>query len=55
LFLNPLSFNPSGASMTLFLGLIVQMGTSEKATAIYWRARRVLKDASEFVTSPDML
>ncbi|ESW25959.1 hypothetical protein PHAVU_003G080200 [Phaseolus vulgaris] len=32
-----------------------KMGTSEKATAIYWRARRVLKDASEFVTSPDML
>ncbi|RDX88189.1 U3 small nucleolar RNA-associated protein 6-like protein, partial [Mucuna pruriens] len=31
-----------------------KMGTSEKATAIYWRARRVLKDASEFVASPDM-
>ncbi|TKY53997.1 U3 small nucleolar RNA-associated protein 6-like [Spatholobus suberectus] len=29
-----------------------KMGTSEKATAIYWRARRILKDASEFVASP---
>lgn len=34
--------------------LETKMGTSETATAIYWRARRVLKDASEFVASPDM-
>ncbi|KAG4929206.1 hypothetical protein AAZX31_17G011900 [Glycine max] len=34
--------------------LEIKMGTSEKATAIYWRARKVLKDASEFVTAPDM-
>ncbi|KAL2339202.1 hypothetical protein Fmac_013648 [Flemingia macrophylla] len=31
-----------------------KMATSETATAICWRARRVLKDASEFVASPDM-
>ncbi|KAJ1405572.1 U3 small nucleolar RNA-associated protein 6 [Sesbania bispinosa] len=31
-----------------------KMGTSEKATAVYWRARRILKDASEFVASPDL-
>ncbi|KAK7396513.1 hypothetical protein VNO78_17574 [Psophocarpus tetragonolobus] len=31
-----------------------KMGTSEKATAIYWRARKLLKDAAEFVASPDM-
>ena len=49
-----LSFNFNDASMTLFLELLMQMGTSEKANAIYWRARKVLKDASEFVTAPDM-
>ncbi|KAK7386301.1 hypothetical protein VNO78_26441 [Psophocarpus tetragonolobus] len=31
-----------------------KMGTSEKATAIYWRARKVLQDAAEFVASPDI-
>lgn len=31
-----------------------KMGTSEKATAIYWRAKKILKDASEFIASPDM-
>ena len=49
-----LSFNLKDASMTLFLELLMQMGTSEKANAIYWRARKVLKDASEFVTATDM-
>ncbi|MED6144110.1 hypothetical protein PIB30_012467 [Stylosanthes scabra] len=31
-----------------------KMGTSEKATAIYWRARKILKDASEFIASTDL-
>ncbi|KAK7292424.1 hypothetical protein RIF29_08203 [Crotalaria pallida] len=31
-----------------------KMGTSEKATAVYWRARRTLKDATEFVASSDL-
>ncbi|XP_027329468.1 U3 small nucleolar RNA-associated protein 6 homolog [Abrus precatorius] len=30
-----------------------KMGTSDKATAVYWRARRILKDASEFAASTD--
>lgn len=37
-----------------FLGFILQMGTSEKATGVYWRAKRILKDASEFVASLDL-
>lgn len=50
-----LSFNSNDASHdSSFLGFIMQMGTSEKASAIYWRARKVLKDASEFIASPDM-
>ncbi|XP_057753057.1 uncharacterized protein LOC130970890 [Arachis stenosperma] len=31
-----------------------KMGTSEKATAIYWRARKILKDAGEFIASTDL-
>ncbi|GAU18402.1 hypothetical protein TSUD_202910 [Trifolium subterraneum] len=31
-----------------------KMGTSQTATAIYWRARKILKDASEFIASPDL-
>jgi U3 small nucleolar RNA-associated protein 6 len=31
----------------------MQMGTSQKAAAIYSRARKILKDASEFIASPD--
>lgn len=32
----------------------VKMGTSQQATAVYWRARKILKDASEFIASPDL-
>jgi len=32
----------------------MQMGTSQQATAVYWRARKILKDASEFIASPDL-
>ncbi|KAK7303514.1 hypothetical protein RJT34_14421 [Clitoria ternatea] len=31
-----------------------KMGISEKATAVYWRARKTLKDASEFAAPPDL-
>ncbi|XP_028759378.1 U3 small nucleolar RNA-associated protein 6 homolog [Neltuma alba] len=31
-----------------------KMGTSEKATAVVWRARRILKDAGVFIASPNL-
>ncbi|XP_065880160.1 uncharacterized protein [Euphorbia lathyris] len=33
----------------------VKLGTSETANAVYWRARKVLKDPAGFLTSPDIL
>lgn len=32
----------------------MQMGTSQKATAVYWSAMKTLKDASEFTASLDL-
>ncbi|XP_061345521.1 uncharacterized protein LOC133291297 [Gastrolobium bilobum] len=34
-----------------YYSMETKMGTSEKASAVYWRARRILKDASKFVAS----
>lgn len=34
--------------------LETKMGTSEKATAVYCRAKRTLEDATEFIASPDL-
>ncbi|XP_054776406.1 uncharacterized protein LOC129284919 [Prosopis cineraria] len=31
-----------------------KMGTSEKATAVVWRARRIIKDPGVFIVSPDL-
>jgi hypothetical protein len=54
LYLDNLSIKSNNAYIPFFWVLILQMGTSQQATAVYWRARKILKDASEFIASPDL-
>jgi len=54
LYLGSLSIKSNNAYIPFFWVLILQMGTSQQATAVYWRARKILKDASEFIASPDL-
>ena len=35
--------------------LLLQLGTSETAAAVYWHARKTIKDSAVFFTSPDQL